>query len=51
MARATTNLPTMPFDRIGGACAALVIVGLAVFLLIRNEPIADPMLFPCFAWR
>ena len=25
--------------------AALVVVGLAVFLLVRNEPIADPKLF------
>src|ERR1700724_4502621 len=33
------------FDRIAATCAALVIVGLAVFLLIRNQPIADPRLF------
>jgi hypothetical protein len=45
MARATTNPPTMPFDRIAATCAALVIIGLAVFLLIRNQPIADPRLF------
>jgi hypothetical protein len=33
------------FDRIAATVAALVIVGLAVFLLIRNQPIADPKLF------
>jgi hypothetical protein len=35
----------LPLDRIAATCAALVIVGLAVFLLIRNQPIADPRLF------
>jgi len=39
------NQPTYSFDRIAAICAALVIVGLAVFLLIRNQPIADPRLF------
>src|ERR1700730_2613258 len=39
------NRFTPPFDRIAATCAALVIVGLAVFLLIRNQPIADPRLF------
>jgi hypothetical protein len=34
-----------PFDRIGATVGALIIVGLAVFLLIRNQPIADPKLF------
>ncbi len=33
------------FERIAATGAALVIVGLVVFLLIRNEPIADPRLF------
>src|SRR5690349_10319199 len=33
------------FDRVAATLAALVIVGLAVFLLIRNQPIADPKLF------
>ena len=33
------------FDRIAATCAALVVVGLAVFLLIRNKEIADPRLF------
>ena len=35
----------LPFDRIAATVAALVIIGLAVFLLIRNQPIADPRLF------
>ena len=39
----TSNRPT--FDRIATTIAALVIVGLMVFLLVRNEPIADPRLF------
>jgi hypothetical protein len=33
------------FDRIAATVVALVIVALAVFLLIRNQPIADPRLF------
>jgi hypothetical protein len=33
------------FDRIAAALAALLVVGLAVFLLVRNQPIADPKLF------
>ena len=33
------------FDRIVGMLAAIVVVGLAVFLLVRNQPIADPKLF------
>jgi hypothetical protein len=45
MPRTTINPPSPPFDRIAATCAALVIVGLAVFLLIRNQPIADPRLF------
>jgi hypothetical protein len=43
MSRTTTSRPA--FDRIAATLAALVIVGLMVFLLIRNEPIADPRLF------
>jgi tetratricopeptide (TPR) repeat protein len=39
----TSNRPT--FDRIAAILTALVIVGLMVFLLVRNEPIADPRLF------
>ena len=41
----TKTQSTLPFDRIAATVAALVIVGLAVFLLIRNQPIADPRLF------
>jgi len=37
------------FDRIAATCAALVIVGLVTFLLIRNQEIADARLF--FALR
>jgi hypothetical protein len=33
------------FDRIAAVCAALVIVALVVFLLIRNEEIANARLF------
>lgn len=43
----TRSIP--PFDRIAATFAALVIVGLVAFLLIRNQPIADPKLF--FAMR
>jgi hypothetical protein len=45
MRRTTINPPSLPFDRIAATCAALVIVGLAVFLLIRNQPISDARLF------
>jgi hypothetical protein len=44
-AASRTNHPTNSFDRIATTCAALIIVCLAVFLLIRNQPIADPRLF------
>lgn len=37
--------PGFEFDRVAATIAALVVVGLAVFLLIRNEPIADPKQF------
>src|SRR5215208_3359012 len=43
--RKATNEASLQFDRIAATCAALVIVGLAVFLLIRNQEIADPRLF------
>jgi heme A synthase len=33
------------FNRIAAGFAALVVVGLVVFLLVRNEPISDPRLF------
>lgn len=45
MPRTTTDLPATSLDRIVAIFAALVIVALAVFLLIRNQPIADPRLF------
>ncbi len=45
MARAPAKQAAPQFDRIAATCAALVVVGLAVFLLIRNEPIADARLF------
>ena len=40
-----TSQSIQSFDRIAATVAALVIVGLAVFLLIRNQPITDPKLF------
>lgn len=43
----TRSIP--PFDRIAATFAALVIVGLVAFLLVRNQPITDPRLF--FALR
>jgi hypothetical protein len=33
------------FDRIAATFAAVVVIGLAVFLLVRNQPISDPKLF------
>lgn len=35
----------LEFDRVAAVLAALVVVALAVFLLVRNEPIRDPKLF------
>src|SRR4051794_15502532 len=35
----------LQFDRVAATLAAMVVVGLAVFLLVRNQPIADPRLF------
>ena len=49
MAKTAATPTSMQFDRIAATFAALVIVGLVVFLLIRNETIADPRLF--FALR
>ena len=49
MAKGSASQANGQFDRIAATCAALVIVGLVVFLLIRNEAIADPRLF--FALR
>ena len=37
--------PGSTLDRIAALLAAMVIVGLAVFLLVRNEAIVDPRLF------
>jgi hypothetical protein len=45
MARAQAHQVGIQFDRIAATLAALVVVGLAVFLLVRNEPIASPQLF------
>jgi hypothetical protein len=33
------------FDRIAATLAALAVVGLVLYLLVRNRPIADPQLF------
>lgn len=49
MTKAATNQAHVQFDRIAAVCAALMIVGLVMFLLVRNEEIADPRLF--FALR
>jgi hypothetical protein len=49
MAKAAVRREPPQFDRIAATCAALVIVGLAVFLLVRNQEIASPQLF--FALR
>jgi hypothetical protein len=40
-----TDQEIFQFERIAATCAALVIIGLVVFLLIRNEPILDARLF------
>ena len=45
MSRTTTTRTVQSFDRIAATLAALVIVGLMAYLLIRNEPIADARLF------
>jgi hypothetical protein len=45
MAHTTTKQTNHSFDRIAATVAALFIVGLAVFLFIRNQPISDPRLF------
>jgi hypothetical protein len=45
MPDSVTSQSSYRFDRIVATLAALAIVGLAVFLLIRNQPIADPKLF------
>ena len=45
MPSSTARSPGFQFDRIAATLAALVVVGLAVFLLVRNQPIGDPRLF------
>jgi hypothetical protein len=45
MAKTAARQTSTRFDRIAATFAALVIVGLVVFLLVRNEEIADPRLF------
>lgn len=40
-----TRPPGLQFDRVAATLAALIVVGLAVFLLVRNQPIADSKLF------
>lgn len=37
--------PSLSFDRVAATLAALVVVGLAIYLLSDNQPIADPKLF------
>jgi len=49
MAKTTATQTSMQFDRIVATFAALAILGLVAFLLVRNEEIADPRLF--FALR
>ena len=49
MARRAATQTSPQFDRIAATFAALTIVGLVLFLLVRNEEIADPRLF--FALR
>jgi hypothetical protein len=45
MVRNVETRPGVQFDRVVGMLAAVVVVALAVFLLVRNQPIADPKLF------
>lgn len=45
MARAVRHQTSYGFERIAATVAALIVIGLSVFLLIRNEEIADPRLF------
>src|SRR5689334_9786676 len=45
MARTVTTGTAPSFDRTAATLAALVIVGLMAYLLVRNEPIADDRLF------
>ena len=45
MAKAPKQHTGASFDRIAAIVAAMAIVGLVVFLLVRNEAIASPQLF------
>jgi hypothetical protein len=45
MPSAAARSTGLSVDRFAATLAALVVVGLAVFLLVRNQPIADPQLF------
>lgn len=45
MSRGIKTEQSPKFDRVVGVIAALVVVGLAVFLLVRNQPVADAKLF------
>jgi hypothetical protein len=49
MTRTSVREPRIQFDRVAAVCAALVIIGLVGFLLVRNEALASPQLF--FALR
>lgn len=49
MARALVQRTGVSFDRVAAVIAALTIVGLVGFLLVRNDAIASPQLF--FALR
>jgi hypothetical protein len=45
MPNTTTDHPSILFDRLAATLAALMVVALAIFLLVRNQPFADPGLF------
>lgn len=49
MGKAAANHAVLGFERVAAVCAALLILALVVFLLIRNDAIADSRLF--FALR
>lgn len=49
MAKPSSGSTGHMFERVAGTLAALAIVGMVLYLLVRNEPIADERLF--FALR
>jgi hypothetical protein len=49
MSRNGSREQRLQYERVAATSSALVILGLAVFLLVRNEEISDPRLF--FALR